>query len=256
MNKNKLILVSGILLVGALCIVMVNRNANKTEASVNQDMYEAIDQDAFTAQQVGDAGSIENLVDTIFEKYQVSGLDTSLRASLKDRIVRAEQNGNMSTESQVAQAVNWLNTQFAAPSYAQTSLMQTRALRLDMNNYMPNLFVEKDTQGNIGVYRPENSEISSQMNACQAVNLLLVIVQQKMLNSEFQKDPAQWDTDFQADWEAGVYDNPGSQETQLIARPAPEKNLEMKQVVFNANLTSSQISNIAHGTLDQLGIPR
>src|SRR5215204_6757060 len=111
---------------------------------MGDEMFQVIDNKAFAAQS-GSQRAISDLVDTIFLHNAIVRLDPGLAASLRDRIVRAQLSGYTVSESQVVRAINWLMAQFSAPSYGQTSLLQTRSLRLGLNTVMPNLFLDKDT---------------------------------------------------------------------------------------------------------------
>lgn len=258
MSRKNLFLIISVCLVGAIFVFAMNRHFRKVQASGSNNMYQEINSMALAAQS-GDQTAIGNLVDTIFSENEVNQLDPNLVSSLKDRIVRAESNGQMVSETQVVQALNWLTGEFSTPTYARTSLLQTRALRLDLNSYMPNLFVDKDSQGNVGLNKTLNSQPSSNIPPTQAVTLLIVIVHQKMFNLQFQKDPVQWDSDFYAAQQSGnfsQYSSDSSSPDGLKIRVSSQKNQEIKQLVYGSTLTSSDIERIAQGTLDQLGIPR
>lgn len=243
-------------MIGAIFIFVTNKQTEKTQASVNTDMYEEIDNKALAAQS-GQQVAVSDLVDTIFISYAINEFDPNLVASLKDRIVRAELNGQVIEEYRVVEAVNWLADQFSAPTYARTSPLQIRATKVNLSKYMPNLFVDKDTQGNVGIQRQENSIISNQVSPCQATSLLLLIVEQKMLNEDFQKNPEQWDADFYNSQQSAV-SNSSSQNNSpsLEAGGNSQKLNEMHQLLINYNLTSYEIERLSHGVLDQVGIPR
>lgn len=256
MSRKKLFLFISICLVGAIFVFVMNRQTEKTQASVNTDMFQEIDDKALAAQS-GQQIAISNLVDTIFLENSITELNPNLVASLKDRIVRAELNGQIIEESRVVQAVNWLADEFSAPNYAKTSPLQTRVTRVKLGRYMPNLFTNNDSQGNIGSDKPLNSEISSNAPPTQAVCLLLLIVQQKMLNEDFQKEPSQWEADFYASQESETNSNYSSQGTQArLGGGNSQKLNEMYQLLINHNLTESEVERLSQGVLDQLGIPR
>ncbi|HLM03426.1 MAG TPA: hypothetical protein VK400_20400, partial [Pyrinomonadaceae bacterium] len=179
-------------------------------------------------------------------------------ASLKNRVVSAEQNGYLVQESQVVNAINWMADEFSAPSYAKTSSLQIRATRVTLNQFMPNLFVNKDNQGNISVNRQVNSTMSDSLPPAQATCLLLVVVQQKMLNQYFQKTPADWEANFLAEQEAAAgNDSPNAQSSpQIETRSVQAKSIEMQQLVFNSNFAQPDVERLAQGVLDKLGIPR
>ena len=256
MSRKRIFLFVSICLIGAMFVFVKSRQAEKTQASVNTDMFQEIDDKALAVQE-GQPNAISNLVDTIFLENGITDLNPNLVASLKDRIVRAELNGQTVSESQVVQAVNWLADQFSAPTYARTSPLQTRVLRVELSRYMPNLFVNKDSQGNIGVNKPLNSEISSYAPTTQAVSLLILMIHQKMLNVDFQKESSEWEADFYASQESGTASSYSSEGTQpRFVSGNTQKRREMYQLLLNHNLTESEVERLSQGVLDQLGIPR
>lgn len=258
MSRKKLFLIIGICLIIATFVFVMNRHTEKSQASGSNDMFQEIDNSALAAQS-GDQHAVSSLVDTIFVNNSINELDPNLVSSLKDRIVRAEMNGQTVSETQVVQAVNWLADQFSAPVYAKTSLLQTRVMRTELHTLMPNLFVDKDGQGSTGIDKLMNSEPSSNIPPTQGVSLLILMIHQKMLNEDFQKESNQWDSDFLAalqSSELAENANEGGGTPTLSTAPASQKDREMLQLVYGANLTSSDAERLTHGTLDQLGIPR
>jgi hypothetical protein len=240
-------------LVAAILGFVLIRQPEKSKASGGTDMFQEIDNMALEAKS-GKPDAIGNLVDTIFAQHGVNLLDAKLVATLRERVVTAEVNGQTVTESQVVQSVNWLMGQFGAPTYAQTSLLQTRVLRNVSIGLMPNLFPNKDNSGTSGLARQVNSELSSEMSACQALTLVLFITQQKNLNEQFQTSPAQWDTDYIAQQRKGIPQ--GTSTPELISRPRSLQSIEMDQLIYETNRSPADQELIAQGVLDQLGIPR
>lgn len=257
MSRKILFMIIGVCLVGVVFAFAMNRFSHKSQASGSNFMFQEINSSALSAQS-GQAADIDNLVDTIFAENGIDLLDPSLVASLKDRIVRAEVSGQTVSEAQVVQTLNWLASEFSAPNYARTSLLQTRSLRLVSNQLMPNLFRDKDNQGNIGLNKPLYSKPSNNMLATQSITLLIFMIEQKVLNENFQKDPAIWDSDYYAAQRAGISSQPANSgnSAQLISRRAPEKTSEMRQLVYGSNFSQSDQARLMQGALDQLGIPR
>jgi hypothetical protein len=251
--KKLLFLVIFVCLVGVVCAFFLIKHPEKAKASGGLDMFQEIDNAALEAKS-GKSKAIGNLVNSIFAQYGVDQLDSTLVATLKNRIVRAEINGQTVTESQVVQSVNWLMGQFGAPTYAQTSLLQTRVLRNVSIGLMPNLFPNKDNSGTSGLARQVNSELSSEMSACQALTLVLFITQQKILNEQFQMSPAQWDTDYIAQQRKGIPQ--GTSTPELMSRPRSLQSIEMDQLIYGTNRSPADQELIAQGVLDQLGIPQ
>ena len=244
-------------LVGMMFIFLINQHPEKTEASADPDMYNQLNSMALSAKS-GQQADVEALVDTIFNESLISRLDPNLVRSLKDRIVRAQMAGQTVSESQVVQGYNWLMGQFSAPTYAQTSVLQVKRLRISSNKAMPNLFVDTDTIGNIGLSKPQNSQMSTQMKPAESVTLLLLMTTQKTINQDFQKEPAQWDSDFYADQQAGNSNqaNNGTPSHELRGIVPSQRSAELRQLFFETSYTDANVENMAQGALDQLGIPR
>lgn len=257
MKKRNLFLIVSVCLVGAIFVFLMNRQTEKTQASGINDMFREINSSALSAQS-GQQTDIGNLVDTIFAQNGVNQLDPNLVSSLKDRIVRAELNGQTVSETQVVQTLNWLAGEFSAPDYARTSPLQMRVMRLIGNGIMPNLFVDKDSQGNIGLNKSLYSQPASNMPATQAVTLLIVMIHQKVLNEHFQKEPAQWDSDFYAAQQSGdtYQQSSGGSSPRFAALPENPKRSEMRQLVYGTYFSPTAQETLTQGTLDQLGIPR
>lgn len=203
------------------------------------DVFKVIDEKALLAQN-GQQESIGELVDKIVLNNGIIAIESSTISSLRDRIVRAEINGTKISEQQFMNTVNWLADELSAPTYAKTTPLQIRALRLGLNSHMPNLFVEKDTLENISVQ-------PTQMSVCEAVSFLSIILQQKTFNSYFQKDPNQWDAEFNNMLKSGG---------QTLPDASAPTNIEMRQAIYGANLSPSEMEQLAHRTLDQLGLAR
>lgn len=222
------------------------------------DMYQEIDNMARLANGVDKSEkTIGNLVDSIFAQNGVDKLDPQLVATLKDRIIAAEINGQTVTENQVVYSVNWLMSQFAAPTFAQTSDLQTRVLRNVSITLMPNLFTDKDSSGNRGLARQVNGTPSGEISPCQAVTLVLLMVHQKVSNQNFQKPPAQWDVEFIAEQRKAIPpDTGGNPAPQMLSRVDSPQTTEMRQLIYGTYRSSADQETLAQGVLDQLGILR
>lgn len=257
MSKRLIFLLFGVCLAGLAIVFLINRQANNVQAEVTINMFREINSSALSAQS-GQEADIANLVDTIFAQNGIDQLNPNLVSSLKDRIVRAELNGQSIEESQVVQALNWLADQYSAPSYAKTSLLQTRVLRLMSNQLIPNLFIDKDSQGNIGLDKPLYSQPSSNMPPTQAVTLLSLLIHQKIINENFQKEPAQWDSDFYAIQQSNEVNQQQSENgtAYLSAKKSAPETEAMRQLAYGTNFSQADQEELAQGILDQLGIPR
>lgn len=229
------------------------------KASGNGDMFNEINNMALPAQSLK-PDAVSQLVDVIFEHNHFDQLDPALVDSLKDRVVRAEVNGQTISETQTVQAFNWLADQYAAPDYAKVSPLQVRVMRGSLTGLMPDLFVDKDGHGNIGVNKLVGSQPSSNLSPTQTVTLMTILVRQKVSSPYFQKTPSQWDVDYLADLESGYLqqqqDNSNNNPPQFIARVDSEETKQMHRLIYGTSFSPTQQETITQGVLDQLGIPR
>lgn len=257
MCRKILFLVMGICLVGMTVLLTINKTTEKTQATEFDSMFEKIDAKAKNAQN-GLQNSYEDLIDTIFVSYTVNELDPITVASLKDRLVRAETAGQIVDEANVVETVNWLANEFSAPEYAKTSSLQIRVSRVNLGKLMPNLFLDKDSSGNLATARPVNSELSSNLSPSQSVCLLLTVIQQKVLNQDYQKEPSQWDSDFYDSQLTADSADSSSQNTEptLMKKTDTQKSDEMIQLISNQTLSVGDMYRYTHLILDHLGIPR
>jgi hypothetical protein len=257
MDKKILFLVIGISLFAVAALLTLNLTTEKTQATEFDSMFEKIDAKAKNTQN-GLRNSYEDLIDTIFVNYTVNELDSITVASLKDRLVRAESAGQVVDEANVVETVNWLANEFSAPKYAQTSSLQIRVSRVNLGKLMPNLFLNKDSSGNLAASRPVNSELSSSLSPSQSVCLLLTVLQQKVLNQDYQKEPSQWDSDFHNSQlvEDSANSSPQATEPTLMRKTNTQKSDEMIQLISNQTLSVGDMDTYTHLILDHLGIPR
>jgi hypothetical protein len=254
----KMILITASFFIIAALTVIYFWRIETIKASGNGNMLSEINSAALAAQS-GDQVAVQNLVNTIFEQNNLNALNSKLASSLQDRLVRAETNGQMVSEEQIVQAFNWLAEQYAAPEYAKVSQQQVRNLRLALSEVIPNLFTDKDGQGNVGINKLVGSEPSNSMLPSQAVTLMGILVRQKIYVESSQKPPAQWDAEFLA---AVQSSNSSQQNTnsdnspQFSARMQSEKTKQMQDLINYTSFSGIAQSEIANGVLDRLGVSR
>lgn len=258
MCKKILFQVTRIGLLAATVLPALNFTTEKTIATEFYSMFEKIDAKAKSIQNGLQQNPYEDLIDTIFESYNVKALDPITVSKLKDRLVRAENAGQVVNEANLVETVNWLADEFSAPAYAKTSSLQIRVSRVNLGKLMPNLFLNKDNSGNPAASRMVNSELSNNLSPSQSVCLLLTVLQQKVLNQDCQKEPDQWDSDFQASQltDSSANSSPQNSEPSLMRKTNTQKSDEMIQLISSQTLSISEMNNYTHLILDHLGIPR
>ncbi len=220
-------------------------------------MYQQIDSKAAALHSSGQ-DAISDLVDALFEFNGLTRPYPALAASLKHRIIRAELSGPKVSENQVVQATNWLMNELSAPPFAQTSLIQTRVLRSCCLTMMPNLFPDRKDYENFDLNRLLDNRPFSKLSIIQALALLILIFQQKVMNEFFQKIPAEWEPDYIARFIAEQQSNTTEESRPfgLFSRPVSQQRIEMEQLIYEANSKQNEGENLLEVLLDQLGIPR
>jgi hypothetical protein len=88
----------------------------------------------------------------------------------------------------VVEALNALATAFDTPEYARVSLLQVRFFRSGMASLMP-VFMQSapDTR---------SDEPNPPMSPLQAIFHMSQLIDQKLINPDYQATPAEWDRDF------------------------------------------------------------
>jgi len=103
--------------------------------------------------------------------------------------------------------------------------------------------------------------INPEMSPLEAAFVTGVLVQQKMLNADFQYEPQVWDEKLRKgqlkQWEAGA--NPGAQnESRLVHSKGNAKPNEMRRAVTQSasKMSVTELMSLPDETLDTLGIER
>lgn len=143
----------------------------------------------------GDEDAVRDLADEVFHRY--GRLFTAgVTDDVKDRLVRAEVGYRMNgkggvREIHVVKAVNFLADKFDAPDYAKTDPRQVKVLRARMKSQAPTFFAP-DPDGRRGLKKKIGQQMNPEVSPLEAVCLLLVMLDQKVLNDEFQQTPREF----------------------------------------------------------------
>lgn len=92
-------------------------------------------------------------------------------------------------EEDIVKLVNSVADKFGAPSYAKTSSRQVRVLRMQLALASPGLMAAGLTHENMKI----GDSIPDRMSPLQAVHLINSLVDQKLINPEFQVEPEEWE---------------------------------------------------------------
>jgi hypothetical protein len=157
--------------------------------------YKELDKAARLVKNSNDEQSIRGVADAVF------GFPRALPRSpemienvIKDRLVRAEiayRSGIHEgvQEQDIVKFANSVADHLALPSYAKTSAQQVRVLRMQLALSSPTFMAAGLTHENMKV----GESISDRMSPLQAVHLLSSLLDQKIINPEYQLEPAEWE---------------------------------------------------------------
>lgn len=208
----------------------------------------------------GDEDAIRDLADEVFYRYGQM-LPTEVADKVKDRVVRAEveykKNGKGSVrETDVVKAVNFLAEKFNAPEFAKTDLRQVKVLRARLRPGLPS-FIAPDPEEKKGLKKKLGEPMNPEVSPVEATCLLLVMLNQKALNDEFQQTPEEFAVRAKRkpSW---LERNPGGPSVVMN----DPRNIEKTRAVIRAAVQGiSHMSivaaiNLADDTLNKLGIKK
>ncbi len=113
---------------------------------------------------------------------------------VEDRLVQAEIDYRLGRnpgieEKTVVQIGNTLADRLKLPDYAHVTVHQVEVLRLGMEVSMPSFMGETSVQGDVAGAQAKPSELSP----AQATQILLVLIDQKLANPDYQLTPEEWE---------------------------------------------------------------
>ena len=220
----------------------------KTENDLKNSARELID-DLFSSK-----GLVPGLTDNAFQGTDQGGID-----EIKNRMVRAEVDYRKGRkegikEERVVRVVNGLAKKFGAPEYAKTDLYEVRKLRAGMLFLMPEVITTEPME-KLKKAKDDKPKflISATMSPLEAVNVMALLIDQKLSNDEFQLTKEERKA-LAADKRTREEQN--SSEPRLL--PQTERQREMSQLVLSA-ISQTGVTDglkLAHNVLDVLGVER
>jgi hypothetical protein len=221
-------------------------------------MFETIEEKARLAQDDKET-SIRTLADTIFNEVG-SPIPAEAAAAMKERLVRAEikfrKNKKGIREENIVRMINELADKFHAPAYAKTSPLQVRMARVELLKYMPSFIAQETDEKRKGLKRKVGTSINQEVSPLEAAYIAMLLVQQKMLNEEYQQTPDEYAANYRRRHSADR--NKDNAEHTVGVKRNQEKCREMRQVISRgtANLSPTSIQGLIDESLDSLGIGR
>jgi hypothetical protein len=237
-------------------------------------VFDLIDEKALNAKD-GSEFAVSELADEVFNTSDFAAIPDEIREKMKDRVLRAElmyrKGGEGIEEDTIVKVVNEYADKFTAPDYAKTSSLQVRYLRATLMRGYPN-FISQPKPGEKEGLEPEvGTSINPTMSPLEAAFVTAVLLQQKMLNEEYQKTPQEWADSMREkqleEWQADA-NRTGSSEQEAPSSNPPQYQLEMRassskygemmQTIHNSasTLWASDLQAFVETALDDLGIPR
>ncbi|HEX8456885.1 MAG TPA: hypothetical protein VF656_06295 [Pyrinomonadaceae bacterium] len=221
-------------------------------------MYKEIDTKARRAK-TGEEVAINELVDAILKNF-AAVLPADTAQAVKVRLVRAElkyrQNKKGIRESRIVKAINQLAEAFEAPEYAQTSPLQVRLLRVDLKSDLPNL-VDAEIE-EVGLKKKAGDKLKVEISPIEATVLTIVMVQQKMLNPDWQLTPREYSEKLRRQpYQPAAASPQGSKEYRLeVDQRDRRKSRDMMTLVSHKvrRLSPTSLTALLDASLNTLNI--
>jgi hypothetical protein len=157
--------------------------------------YKELDRTALLIKNNNDNQSIRGVADAVFSfPRALPRAPEMFENVLKDRLVQAEisyRNGAQPgvSEQDITKLVNSFADKLGVPSYAKTSSRQVRVLRMQLAFSSPTFMAAGFMHENMKV----GESISERMSPLQAAHLISSLIDQKLINPEFQVEPEEWE---------------------------------------------------------------
>jgi hypothetical protein len=188
-----------------------------------------------------DRKSLHALNHAILTANHVYPIPDAVASSFEDRLTDAEfrfrnKSGHGVSEAQMVDLTNWIVDRMHLPGYMKTTAAQVRTLRMKLTLSSPSLMGNTLTGKEI----KRGDHIRTEMSPLQALHLFQVMVDQKILNPDYQDptiDIVAAEKQRTQEREKAAASQPG-RKAFVIARPNP-KGLEIRRAL---NSTISDLS--------------
>lgn len=226
--------------------------------------------------------AVRELVDVLFKEFGFAEIPTDIAERMKERLIHAElkyrEDHQGLSEANIVEVINKLVTTFGAPDYAKTSSLQVRFMRASLRKYLPHLVAVETQEDRMGLRQPVGTGMNPEVAPVEAAFLTMLMIQQKMLNDDWQQTPDEWvanqkkrylsrsETAAQNDTEPQFGVSPETEDSQFGTstqdeerqRRNDEKRNEMRWLVFRtaARLNSARLNHLVESSLDTLGIAK
>jgi hypothetical protein len=265
-----------LLLTGVLCAGVMWHNArthaqNQPLASSTNGRADSVTDDSINDKakkaQGNDEQAVRELADEVFNTPYFAEMPEALRQTVKERVLRHEadyRKGKRGVkEEQVVFTVNGLADKFQLPDYAKTSTLQVRVLRARLRAGYPDFISQDAGQQGKGVKKKVGTHLKAEMSPLEAVFTTAVLLQQKLLNDDFQLAPGEYADNLHKKelekWQAARegHQSNGGQSARL-AFVEKIKYRELREAIGRkaAVMKTADLLALPDETLDVLGIKR
>lgn len=214
----------------------------------------AINQKAKNAR-TGNQAAAKELVG---EMIRVSGITNELDGfstdSVSERVGRNESRYRLGQadgipEGKIVRTVNGLAKKLNLPDYARTNSYEVRKLRLSLLPNFPELINQKTQSSQPAVV---GTKLDSQMSPAEAVFVLTMMMQQKMVNEEYQVT----NSERLSKWNDSHNHNPKKPKEDKSQNSASSRSDEMRGALENGvdSIPTFDALQLADITLNTLGI--
>lgn len=246
-------------------------NSNPSNRPTYQNPWRPLEEKAKAAKS-GDQGSIRALADQVFDQWNgFAQVPAELTDAVKDRLVRTEIDYRQGKregveERNIMDMTNAVAEKLGMPEYMKLNRREVRGMRLATLFFMPTFMGTGMTRKDMKV----GDKINSSMSPLQAAELVTMVMQQKLINPEFQLTPADWTAREQENhlqrWQAYKQASASGGKSAMEQANKPSqadvsenpKRKEILDTIENARATMSldDALQLANGALDTLGIER
>lgn len=223
MRKRKTLVLLGIAVALGLAIfggVSKTRFSPVVETGAQQNPgnpYEYINQQARDNKITPTFAKTQDIADQLIEHLSVLDLPPLMRAPITEQVAYASLNGNSTIdENNIANAINNLASQSAAPSYAYTNVEQVKVVRKFLHALMPDLV-----------------SLNGNMGDLEAFAVFIATMSQKVDNDAFMVTPAEFTTNLNTPVSQPFPGTSGAITPNAENAPESVKSVEMLGVVEN-----------------------
>lgn len=216
----------------------------------------------------GQEQAVCELADEVLNTPYFAEMPDDIRQAVKQRVLRHEmdyrKNKKGVKEEQIVHTVNKLAGKFELPDYVKTSPLQVRVLRAKLRVGYPDFIAQEIAPQNRGLKKKVGSRLNPQMSPLEAVFTTAVLLQQKLLNEDFQVAPGAYADKLHKkeleEWQAARErrQSDAAHSKSQLGFVEKGKYRELREAIARkaAGMSASDLLNLPDETLDALGIKR